>query len=213
MARLLLVYGGWHGQTQKIAEVVKDEIQTLGHEVEMYSSAMIPYTLPLSEFDGVIVGGGVHAGNYPRSLRRWVRRHAKELATKPTAFFSVCLGILQKDQTVDVYEFKIVENFFAKTGWRADQTGLFAGALHFTRYNWFLKRFMQRLARKAGVETEITRDYEFTNWNDVRSFTIRIVRLVFDRTHGGLCEVPKEETQFISRGRPEPVAKNRLHSR
>ena len=45
-----------------------------------------------------------------------------------------------------------------------------AGALPYTRYNWFIRRVMKRIAAKAGGDTDTTRDYEYTDWQDLRSF-------------------------------------------
>ena len=46
-----------------------------------------------------------------------------------------------------------------------------AGALPYTRYNWFIRLVMKRIAAKAGGDTDTTRDYEYTDWEDLRSFT------------------------------------------
>lgn len=43
------------------------------------------------------------------------------------------------------------------------------GALPYTRYNW-LKKIMKRIVSKAGGDTDTTRDYEYTDWDDLRVF-------------------------------------------
>jgi menaquinone-dependent protoporphyrinogen oxidase len=45
-----------------------------------------------------------------------------------------------------------------------------AGAVPFTRYGWFKKWVMRRISAKAGGGTDTSRDYEYTDWNDVRAF-------------------------------------------
>ncbi len=42
----------------------------------------------LDHFDAVVVGGALYAGRWHKSARRFVRRHAKELRSHPTYFFS-----------------------------------------------------------------------------------------------------------------------------
>jgi menaquinone-dependent protoporphyrinogen oxidase len=49
-------------------------------------------------------------------------------------------------------------------------TKMVAGALLFTKYGWLKRRIMRHMARKAGMETDIRRDYEFTNWADLEVF-------------------------------------------
>ena len=45
-----------------------------------------------------------------------------------------------------------------------------AGALPYTKYGWLKKWIMRRIVAKAGGDTDTTRDYEYTDWNDVREF-------------------------------------------
>jgi menaquinone-dependent protoporphyrinogen oxidase len=49
----------------------------------------------------------------------------------------------------------------------------------YSHYN-FLKRWvMKRIVKKAGGDTDSTRDYEYTDWNDLEQFTDRFAdRLV-----------------------------------
>ena len=45
-----------------------------------------------------------------------------------------------------------------------------AGALPYTRYNWLIRRVMKRIAAKAGGDIDTTRNYEYTDWQDLRTF-------------------------------------------
>ena len=71
------------------------------------------------------------------------------------------------DQTLKT----IMDGFLAETGWKPSITKVVAGALPYTRYNWFIRRVMKRIAAKAGGDTDSTRDYEYTDWQDLRRFT------------------------------------------
>lgn len=171
----LIVYGTKQGQSEKIAKVIGEEIRSTGNRAEVWDVESIPAKLSLKSYDLVIVGGGVHASGYPLKLRKWVRSHATELTEKKSIFFSVCLGVLQYNPKVDAEEIKIVETFFKKTGWRPKSYVVFPGALIYSKYNWLLKRIMHSIALKAGMETDMKKDYEFTDWASVRSFAHRIV--------------------------------------
>ena len=48
----------------------------------------------------------------------------------------------------------------------------------YTRYNWFIRRVMKRIAAKAGGDTDTTRDHEYTDWQDLRRFTEQFGLLV-----------------------------------
>jgi menaquinone-dependent protoporphyrinogen oxidase len=88
-----------------------------------------------------------------------------------TGFVSVCLGVLQHDAAVDRTLQTIMSRFLAETGWQPVVTKQVAGALPYTRYNWFIRRVMKRIAAKTGGDTDTTRDYEYTDWEDLRRFT------------------------------------------
>jgi menaquinone-dependent protoporphyrinogen oxidase len=118
----------------------------------------------------VIVAASVHVGGFQRAVIRWARSHAQSLRDKPTAFLAVCLGVLQKDLAVQRELVAVVNRFEARTGWKASRVKLVAGALKYTRYGWLKRMLMRRIAGKAGGDTDVSRDYEYTDWTDLREF-------------------------------------------
>jgi menaquinone-dependent protoporphyrinogen oxidase len=123
-----------------------------------------------TSYASVIVAAPVHAGGYPRAVRRWVKRHAAALPSRPSAFVSVCLGVLEKNPKTDAVLAGIMTKFFEATGWRPPVTKVVAGALPYTRYNWITRLIMRRIVARAHGDTDTTRDYEYTDWNDVAAF-------------------------------------------
>jgi menaquinone-dependent protoporphyrinogen oxidase len=124
----------------------------------------------LYDYDAVIVAAPVRGGAYPKAVQRWVDAHSAALNVRPTAFVSVCLGILQKSPTVDAELHRIVDTFLAATAWHPTVTKSVAGALLYTKYNWLIRWVMKRIAQDAGGDTDTSRDYEYTDWNDLRGF-------------------------------------------
>ena len=168
MARILVLFGTTEGQTAKIAQALAHAIRAEGADVDVidadtHSPAPEPYA-------GVVVAASVHAGRYQRSVRRWVRTHAWALHNRETAFVSVCLGILEHEPETDRELQAIQERFLSETGWRPSVTKVVAGALPYTKYNWLKRAIMKRIVRKAGGDTDTSRDYEYTDWHDVRRF-------------------------------------------
>jgi menaquinone-dependent protoporphyrinogen oxidase len=72
----------------------------------------------------------------------------------------------------------ILERFVARTHWRPTLTMHVAGALPYTRYNWLKRWMMRRIARRAGGGTDTTRDYEYTDWNELSRFVLSFEQLV-----------------------------------
>jgi len=176
MARILVIYGTTDGQTGRIAAALGEALRVTGAAVDVIKASN---RAPRPEgYDGVIVAASVHAGGYQRGVRRWVRMHADALATRPAAFVSVCLGVLQHDPNVDRELETIVERFETLTGWHPGVVKVVAGALPYTRYNWLKRRAMRRIVEKAGGDTDTSRDYEYTDWSDVRAFAVAFAGVV-----------------------------------
>jgi menaquinone-dependent protoporphyrinogen oxidase len=50
-----------------------------------------------------------------------------------------------------------------------------AGALTYSKYNFFIKLIMKTMARRAGGPTDTSRDYEFTDWAALDRFVLERV--------------------------------------
>jgi menaquinone-dependent protoporphyrinogen oxidase len=169
MTRILILYSTTDGHTAKVADVIADTLRAHGVGVDVHKAGGTDCRP--DGYDGVIVAAPVRGGRYQKSVRGWVRAHAGALNGTTTAFVSVCLGVLQRDPAVDRTLKTIMTGFLAETGWQPSITKVVAGALAYTRYNWFIRQVMKRIAAKAGGDTDTTRDYEYTDWQDLRRFT------------------------------------------
>ncbi|HET9386093.1 MAG TPA: menaquinone-dependent protoporphyrinogen IX dehydrogenase [Gemmatimonadales bacterium] len=170
MTTILVVYGTTDGHTRKIAQVLAENLRAQFCSVDVVDSAGQLRGLSPEGYDGVIVTASVHIGSYQRAVAGWVRRHAKTLNLMPTAFLSVCLAVLQKETKPRQELLRIMRRFLDRAGWRPTITKMVAGALLYTRYTWLKRMMMKRIVAKAGGDTDTTRDFEYTDWNDLRDF-------------------------------------------
>ena len=90
------------------------------------------------------------------------------------AFLTVCLAVLQKEPEVKAELEAIIANFLSTTGWKPAISKPIAGALPFTRYNWA----MRRIAAKAGTQTDVSLDHEYTDWDELRRFAGEFLGLI-----------------------------------
>ena len=172
MARVLVVYATCEGQTEKIAKTIAAELKEKGHSVDLKDAADESDAVHVNVYGGVVVGGPVHYSGYPTSLQRWVKENAKDLSNKPAAFFSVCLGILHKENKKDQDDQrKIVFDLFEWSSWFPRQWTIFAGALPYSRYGFIKRFFMKAMSTSYGTDTDTSRDYDYTSWEDVRRFS------------------------------------------
>ena len=168
MGRILVLYGTTTGQTAKIARAIGDTLQQQGASVDVIE-ANAEWPEP-EDYAAVVVAASVHGGKYQRRVRRWVRANAVALDARPTAFVSVCLAVLQHEPQVQEEVAAIMSRFLTAAGWRPTVTKTVAGALLYTHYNLVLRWVMKRITRKAGGDTDTSRDYEYTDWADLQTF-------------------------------------------
>jgi len=174
MTRILIAYGTRHGQTKRIVDEMTSALEAAGHNVARCNLRRAEPD-PLHAYDGVLVAASVHVGGYEREVRRWVREHVAEIDAMPNAFVSVSLSAANNDPQSVAETDAVVQKFCDGTGWHPDRVTRFAGALVYSKYNWLLKRIMRNIVRKQeqGRYTDMTRDYNFTDFDEVREFARR----------------------------------------
>jgi menaquinone-dependent protoporphyrinogen oxidase len=179
MTRILILYGTTDGHTAKIARRLSDTLRSRGADTDVVNLA---HARPRpAGYDGVIVAASVHTGTYQPEVRQWVRTHAQPLAAVPSAFLSVCLGVLQHEPEVQEEVAATIRRFLTSVGWEPTTTKAVAGALLYTQYGWLKRWVMRRIVRKAGGDIDTTRDYEYTDWADLDRFSESFAALVAGR--------------------------------
>ena len=179
MSRILIVYGSTYGQTERIARQIGRILTGTGHEVDVRCGDRLSRGLHLEEYDGVLVAASVLMGRHQRCIRRFVRRNALQLNTMPSAFVSVCGSATGDPTQARAY----VDRFLTETGWwHPTETRSFAGAVAYTRYNPLLRWWMQRISRHKGLPTDTSRDWDFTEWDEVERFARELAVLLAPET-------------------------------
>lgn len=175
MPRILVLYGTSEGQTEKIATTIGNTLIGAGCDADVIKAGTIDPSMAL--YDGVIVAASIHGGRFQQKVIDSVRDHAAEISAKPNAFVDVCLAVLQKgDQKVAADLAAIESRFSQETGWTPKMVKRVAGALLYTKYNFLMRWIMKRIVAKAGGDTDTSRDYVYTDWDDVKAFAAEFGR-------------------------------------
>ena len=175
MPRILVLYSTSEGQTAKIARAIAMRLQADDIDADVVEAGAVD-PRP-SEYAGVIVAASIHVGGYKKAIARWLRAHASELRDHPTAFVSVCLAVRSKRERDRDEARAIPRRFVDELGWRPTIIKVVAGALPYTKYNVLTRWIMKRIVSSQGGDTDTSRDYEYTDWKDLRDFTDRFAAL------------------------------------
>ena len=172
---ILVLYGTTHGQSRKIASAVATSLRAEGATVTL-ANVNEAWSDDPRDSTAVVVVAPVHAGRFPGGVRQWVRRHRMALDSRPAAFVAVCLAIVHRTPKVDQDLRAVLDRFSTETGWRPRETKIVAGALKFTKYGWLTRWMMKRIVAKAGGDVDTSRDFEYTDWEDLHDFSVRFLR-------------------------------------
>lgn len=166
--RLLIVYGTTEGHTRKIAQFLKDEAEKKGINVTLCDASNEPE--PPLFFNGVIICSSIHMQKYQASVSHYVMSYSDKLNAAPSAFCSVSLTAAG-DEEKSWEELKTLTNeFLHHTKWAPQFTEYVAGALLYTKYDFFKKYIMRMIAKKAGGSTDTSDDYVYTDWKKLTEF-------------------------------------------
>ena len=178
MTRILVVFATTDGHTRKVAQRLDQCLHN--YDSDLHTVIVEAGTLDVRAeyYDAVVVCASVHGGHYQAAVKKWVRTNAHTLNMTRTAFVSVCLGILQEDAKVDQSLDAIAQRFFEATGWQPTRVKKVAGALLYRDYNFVKRWIMKRIVKSGGGDTDTSRNYEYTDWDDLRAFAVEFAGLV-----------------------------------
>jgi len=172
-------YATTHGQTRRIAErlvaIFRDEgFTSLATDMAGSDAANVDWDYARA----VVVTASLHAHKHQRAATAFCRKHARQLNVRPSAFLSVSLAVASDDVAERSAAARIAQEFVNITGWTPAAVTCVAGRLAYTQYGWLTRFVMKRIARQHGQPTDTTRDYEFTNWDQVARSANDIVRRI-----------------------------------
>ena len=178
--RALVVYATSEGHTALVAERIADVLRRTIDDVDVRLAEVGPAP---EGYDVVVAGGPIHATHHARHLVHWLERYAAELERVPTALFQVSLTSASDDEAHNRTARELLAQLEEKTGFDPDIVGLFAGALMYTRYGWFKRHLMRAIAHHEGGDTDMGKDYDYTDWDAVESFATDVAALAVTADH------------------------------
>ncbi len=82
---ILVTFGSKRGGTEGLAAMVADDLRQEGFTVEVVPARA---ATDVDRYQAVIVGGALYAFRWHRDVRRFAKRHTRQLQQRPTWFFS-----------------------------------------------------------------------------------------------------------------------------
>lgn len=177
--KILIIYATVEGQTRKICKVLQNSAKSNEHKVSLID-ANGPLMSPLG-FDAVIIASSIHYDQFHDSVEHYVHEHSKLLNNIIGTFVSVSLTAAY-DETEGWKELEqITKDFLSRTGWHPTFVAHLAGALRYSKYNFFKKFIMRNIAKNNQAQTDVSEDYEYTDWKEVQQILTNIEQAISEK--------------------------------
>jgi len=185
--RAAVFYATREGQAQRVASRIADDLRARHAVVDAYNVKALDIPVDWSRYTAAFVVASVHAGHHEPEMIAFVRRFRHELERLSAPFLSLTLSEAgaedsgapaERREQARADAQRMIDVFVDETGWRPARTLRVAGALAYSRYNFFIRIIMKRIARKAGFESNTSRDYEFTDWPALDRFVEQTLRTI-----------------------------------
>ena len=178
--KIMIIYATTEGHTRSIAEFLNEKTQKQGHITGLFDATVKPPS-PRG-YDAAMIAGSIHMGKYQTSIEHYAQEHHLELNEIPLMFISVSLTAASDDDASWKELKQQTEDFLISTGLKPDHIEYVAGALKYTKYDFFKRFIMRSISKKENRETDTSRDYIYTDWERVAELPEKLESLAAGRT-------------------------------
>jgi menaquinone-dependent protoporphyrinogen oxidase len=179
---IAVLYATREGHTRRIAERVAAGLRKRGLEAEIADLRGLQNAFDPSAYCALVLAASVHVGQHEREMVQFAKKHRARLPSVPNAFLSVTLSqasVQRETATAEEHARFVshvqntIDRFVGDTGWHPEHVVPVAGALRYSRYNFFVRLVMKCIARQVGGSTDTSRDHDYTDWAALDRFVER----------------------------------------
>ena len=166
MIETLIIYSTTDGQTVKICNKL---VEVNSNENVKLCALNDAVKEDLNSYNKIIIGASIRYGKHNQNVFDFIKRNIKILNNAKTAFFSVNVVARKKKKSTPSTNPYVIK-FIKQTNWRPTNIGVFAGKVDYPSYKFFDKYIIRFIMWLTKGPTDVSKSYEFTNWNEVEKF-------------------------------------------
>lgn len=170
----VIIYSTVDGQTLKICNKLKEQFEVQNKDVSLFS--VDDFKEEISNYDKIIIGASIRYGVHNKSVIEFINKNKTELDTKKTVFFSVNLVARKPEKNAPDTNPYVIK-FFKNIDWKPTVVEVFAGNLDYQKYPFFDRIMIQFIMWITKGPTDSKAKIEYTNWDRVSAFGIKISKL------------------------------------
>ncbi|MCF6182273.1 menaquinone-dependent protoporphyrinogen IX dehydrogenase [Lutibacter sp.] len=163
-----IVYSSIDGQTHKICNFIKDELQKSNQTVDLFS--IDNFTSNITNYNTFVIASSIRYGVHNKRIIDFINTNKKELDATKTVFISVNL-VARKSEKNTPKTNPYVIKFFKTIDWKPTVIEVFAGKLDYKKYPFWDRIMIQFIMWMTKGPTDKNTKIEYTNWGKVTQFT------------------------------------------
>ena len=161
----LIVYATIEGQTGKIAQFVKNEIEKLGEDTETVDANDPLAETSYNGIDRVILAAPVHERRHPKRFEVLVASDQEKLNGLPTLFLSVSLSAAFAEGLEEADDY--ATEMEMRTGFKPSSRLLVAGAIRNSQYDYYASQVLRHIVFRGREVDTSQSEHEFTDWGGI----------------------------------------------
>ena len=167
MDSTLIIYSTTDGQTKLICKKLINE--HFDHNDTQLCSLSESSKKNLSDYKKIIIGASIRYGKHNPQLFNFINKNQDILNRLNTAFFSVNVVARKTAKNTPLTNPYVIK-FLKKISWKPTKVAVFAGRVDYPSYRLLDKYMIRFIMWLTNGPTDVSKSYEFTNWNEVSKF-------------------------------------------
>ena len=123
----------------------------------------------LNDYKTVVIGASIRYGKYRKEVYEFINKNYELLEMKENAFFSVNVVARKTAKNTPLTNPYVIK-FLKKISWKPTKVAVFAGRVDYPSYKLVDKYMIRFIMWLTNGPTDVSKSYEFTNWNEVSKF-------------------------------------------
>ncbi len=166
-SKILLVYGSWQGSSKDISNRI---CRILDNEHVLVQCADVNKVPDPSQYDAVILGGGIRGGCFHPKLIRFVQQNHRLLSKMPVAFFVVCLTLKKNNETNRCAASEYLKILKQKApDLEPVSVGLFGGVMDYAGFSPLMRMMVKLLKMPQG---------DYRDWHAIEQWAAKTGNLL-----------------------------------
>jgi menaquinone-dependent protoporphyrinogen oxidase len=142
--RTAIIYASKHGTTEKVARKLQDGF---GEEQAQLFNLKKNNNFDVTQFDQIIVGGSIHAGQIQKSVKRFLDKHTQDLLQRRLGLFLCCMHENEAENQFNTAFPEILRS-------HAKSKKIMGGEFLFEKMNFVEKALVKKI---AGVKESVSK--------------------------------------------------------